>query len=107
VTQQFSRHDSLPPSLRPTLFYKSTCPPCRWMSRLSVVLSLGIFRRIAINSAEAKELYSRYPDQRGKLVLIHPYGVTFGRKVFAVTPFAILMVAWAFVAYKIRPILRS
>ena len=70
-------------------------------------MSLGVFRRIAINSAEAEKLYSRYPEQRGKLVLIHPYGVTFGRKVFAVTPVAFLMVAWAFAVYKLRPFLRS
>jgi hypothetical protein len=80
---------------RPKLFYKSTCPPCCWMSRLAVILSFGIIRRLAISSAEAKTLYRQYPEHEGQLVLVHPHGVTFGRKVFAAVPLVVITGGWA------------
>jgi hypothetical protein len=71
---------------RPTLFYKNTCGPCGWMSRLAVVLSLGVIRRQPIDSAAAKALYARYPEHDGQLVLADGDRVTFGRRVFAEVP---------------------
>lgn len=75
---------------RPTLFYKGTCGPCRWMSLLAVLFSLGLIRRNPIDSAEAKALYARYPEHEGQLVLLEANRVTFGRRVFAAVPRVVL-----------------
>jgi len=75
---------------RPTLFYKHTCPPCQWMSRLACLLSLGVIRRRPLDSREAEELYRRFPEHAGQLVLIDLDRVTFGRMVFAAVPGAVL-----------------
>ncbi len=80
-------------SYRPTLFFKPTCEPCQWMSRLAVALSLGTIRRVAINSQEADALYRRYPGREGQLVLIEGQRVTFQRRVFAAVPRLILTTA--------------
>lgn len=68
------------------LFYKPGCPPCRTLSKLVVVLSAGTIRRVGITDAEAEELYAKYPEQRGRLVLIDGDRVTFGRRVFLAVP---------------------
>ncbi len=70
----------------PRLFYKETCPPCQWMSKLVVLLSFGVIRRVAIGSAEAKSLYARYPEHEGQLLLIEGRRFTAGRMVFAAVP---------------------
>lgn len=79
---------------RANLFYKSTCPPCRWMSRLAVILSFGIIRRTPVSSAEAKALYQQYPEHDGQLILTYPHGVAFGRMVFAAVPLVVLKGGW-------------
>lgn len=99
MTDSTSSLRTAPSARRPKLFYKSTCPPCCWMSRLAVILSFGIIRRVAISSAEAKTLYRQYPEHEGELVLIHPHGVTFGRKVFAAVPLVVLTGGWAIITH--------
>jgi hypothetical protein len=63
------------------------------MSRLVVWFSLGTIRRVPLTSNEARELYRRFPEQEGQLVLIQGDRVTFGRMVFAAVPRTVL-VAW-------------
>lgn len=74
----------------PRLFYKDSCPPCRWMSKLAVVLSCGTIRRIAISSIEARALYAIYPQHAGQLLLIEGSRLTAGRLVFAAVPATIV-----------------
>ena len=74
----------------PRLFYQPACPPCRWMSRLVVMLSLGVVRRVAVDGEEARQIHERYPDSRGQILLIDRGRVTFGRRVFAALPLAVL-----------------
>jgi hypothetical protein len=80
-------------AIRARLFYKSTCPPCNWMSKLATIMSLGTIKRVSILGDEADALYEKYPDHRGQLVLIEGKRVTFGRLVFAAVPRCIVM-AW-------------
>jgi hypothetical protein len=56
------------------------------MSRLAVLLSLGVIRRNPIDSQAARALYERYPGHDGQLVLVDRSRVTFGRRVFAAVP---------------------
>ncbi|MEO1087725.1 MAG: hypothetical protein AAFY88_26120 [Acidobacteriota bacterium] len=71
---------------RPTLFFKPTCPPCGWMSKLAVVLSLGVIRRVPIDSEEAAVIYRDHPGRDGQLMLREGRRVTFQRRVFAAVP---------------------
>ncbi|MDP9611075.1 hypothetical protein JOF35_003352 [Streptomyces demainii] len=70
----------------PVLFYKATCPPCRSLSRLAVIVSLGVIRRVPIGSDAGRALYARYPGHEGQLILLETRRVTFGRRVFAAVP---------------------
>ena len=79
--------------IRARLFYKSSCPPCRWMSKLATILSLGAIKRVSIMGKEAKAIYEKYPEHSGQLVLINGERVTFGRLVFAEVPRCIIN-AW-------------
>ena len=72
--------------MRPALFYKSACPPCQWMSRLVVLFSAGIIRRVPIEGEEAAQLYRIYPQYEGQLVLLHNRRAVCGRMVFAAVP---------------------
>jgi hypothetical protein len=75
------------------LFYKPTCRPCRWMSYLAVLLSLGTMRRVGITGGEADQIYERHPEQRGRLVLVLGDRLVFGRRVFLAVPVAVVR-AW-------------
>jgi predicted DCC family thiol-disulfide oxidoreductase YuxK len=75
---------------RPHLFFDGHCPPCQWMSRLAVRLSLGTIRRVPLESAAAQRLYDRYPQARGQLVLLYRDHMYFGRPVFAALPPVVL-----------------
>src|SRR5690348_10875340 len=77
-------------AVRPSLFYKDTCPPCRRLSRIAVALSLGHLRRVPLRSEEAKALYARYPDNRGKLMMRHGEDVWFGLDVLKAIPGAVM-----------------
>jgi hypothetical protein len=80
-------------TIRPALFFKETCPPCQWMSKLAVALSLGTIRRVPLGSDEARDLYARYPEHDGQLVLIERHHTTFGRLVFAAVP-RVIITTW-------------
>ena len=75
---------------RPHLFFNGHCPPCRWMSRLAVRLSLGSIRRVPLESADAQTLYEAYPQARGQIVLLYRQYMSFGRPVFAALPLVVL-----------------
>jgi hypothetical protein len=74
----------------PALFYKESCPPCRIMSRLAVILALGLIRRIPLDSREAAELYALYPGHEGQLVLVDGSRVSFQRMVYAALPVCVV-----------------
>ncbi len=56
---------------RSTLLYRATCPHCRLLARIAVLLSLGTIARRPLDSREAQDLYARHPDSRGRLALVH------------------------------------
>ena len=76
--------------VRPSLFYKNTCPPCRQLSRVALVLSLGHIRRVPLDSAEAEVIYAEFPDKRGQLMLRHGARVWFGLDVLRAIPMAVV-----------------
>lgn len=76
--------------IRPSLFYKNTCPPCRQLSRVALVLSVGHIRRVPLDSAEADIIYAEYPDKRGQLMLRHGARVWFGLDVLRAIPAAVV-----------------
>lgn len=76
-----------------TLYYKPSCPPCRWMSALAQALALYQLRRVPVTGEEARALYDRYPGRHGQLVLVSGSRVWFQRQVFAAVPFVVLT-AW-------------
>jgi predicted DCC family thiol-disulfide oxidoreductase YuxK len=90
-------------AIRPSLFYKDTCPPCRQLSRVALVLSLGHVRRVPIRSEEAEAFYASYPEQRGRLVLRHGADVWFGLDVLKAIPGAVLRTWGRALASIVRP----
>ncbi len=88
--------------VRATLFYKSYCPPCQWMSKLAVMLALGSIKRVPIEGDEANSIYEKYREHQGQLILVKGNRVTFGRLVFAEIPRTIIIVWW----HLIRAVLR-
>src|SRR4051812_20610176 len=76
--------------IRPSLFYKKGCPPCRQLSRVALVLSLGHIRRVPLDSAEAEAIYAGYPDKRGQLMLRHGARLWFGLDVLRAIPMAVV-----------------
>lgn len=79
---------------RRRLFYKSYCAPCRFLSRLAVILSLGAIRRVPLGSAEAAALHGEHPEWRGQLLMLDRDGVRIGPQVFRAVPLAVLSVYW-------------
>ena len=73
-----------------TLVYDAGCPPCRTLSRLAVVLSLGAIRRLASEMPEAAALRARHASRRGELLLTNGARAWTGPAVFAAVPRAIL-----------------
>jgi hypothetical protein len=65
---------------RALLVYRDTCPKCRFLSRLAVLLSFASVERVPINSARAEELMRAYPRGKGKLAVIHRDGFATGWK---------------------------
>ena len=92
---------------RPALFFKRTCPPCQWMSRLAVIFTAGLVRRVPIDSAEARELYRRFPEHEGQLVLMEPHRVTFGRRVFLAAPRVIVSAPFFWLAQAVHTLVRD
>jgi len=81
-------------AIRPSLFYKDSCPPCRQLSRVAVTLSLGHVRRVPLSSEEANVLYQDYPDRRGQLMLRDGDDVRFGLAVLRALPRAVVRTWW-------------
>jgi hypothetical protein len=63
----------------PVILYRARCPRCRFLSRLLVAISLGMLRRIPVDSAAAHEIYDRYGIERGKLALLYRQRLRTGR----------------------------
>lgn len=80
--------------IRPSLFYKQSCPPCRQLSRVAVALSLGHVRRVPLASEEAAVLYHDYPQHRGQLMLRDGDEVRFGLAVLRALPRAVVRTWW-------------
>jgi len=78
---------------RPIIFFNGACPPCRWMSRLAVRMSLGLVTRAPLSELEATSLYGRRPEARGQIVLMYAGRYVFGRPVFAALPWTMLRYA--------------
>ncbi len=57
-------------NIRATLFYKSYCPPCQWMSKLAVILSLGSIKRVPIEGEVANRLYETYAEHQDSSFLL-------------------------------------
>jgi hypothetical protein len=66
---------------RPLLLYRGTCWKCRLLSRLVVLLSLNAIERSPLESARAARATASYPEARGKLLLMTPYGPIVGGRV--------------------------
>jgi hypothetical protein len=71
------------------LLYRQSCPRCRFLSRIVVVLSGRGVRRVPNDTPEAAELYERLGETVGKLALLHRGRLHTGRRVFAVAALAI------------------
>jgi hypothetical protein len=82
------------PAGRRRLFYKPYCQPCRFLSRLAVILSLGAIRRVPLDSAEAAALHQQHPEWRGQLLMLGRDGVRIGPQVFRAVPLAVISVYW-------------
>jgi hypothetical protein len=70
-----------PRSPRAVLLYRATCPKCRVLSQLAVLLSLGRINRIPLDSARAAALTERDPALARKLTFIAPGRTTTGWRV--------------------------
>lgn len=55
---------------RSLLLYRATCPKCRLLSRIVVVLSCASVARAPISSPEAELVTQMYPHSKGKLALL-------------------------------------
>lgn len=75
---------------RPVLIYRSRCRPCRRLSRVARLLSLGVVVAFADVSAEAEHFWGDYPELRDRLILISGSSITTDRAVFTGIPAAVL-----------------
>jgi hypothetical protein len=89
---------------RRDVFYQETCPPCRVLSRLAVLLALGAIRRVPLGSDEAAALHEEHPEWRGQLLMLDGETVHLGPRVFRAVPLTILSV---FVDLLRRPFIRK
>jgi hypothetical protein len=77
------------------LFYQERCPPCRFLSRLVVILAAGAIRRVPLDSVEAAALYRERPEWRGELLMTGGGRVWTGTAVFQAVPRAVLAAWWS------------
>lgn len=89
-------------SIRPSLFYKATCPPCRQLSRVAVALSLGLVRRMPLSSEQAEQIYASHPQHRGQLMLRDGTEVYFGLRVLRRLPHAVVRTAIRAIRHALR-----
>jgi hypothetical protein len=75
----------------PLLLYAGSCPKCRALARLTVLLSLHTVRKEPLEKPEwQKFYYEEYPQARGYPVLFLDGRPIFGRRVFLAVPRVIL-----------------
>jgi len=72
------------------LFYRATCPRCRWLSRVALVLALGRIRRVPLGSPEAEALVREGRLPRGKLAFVGRGGTGLGWGVVPAMAAAVL-----------------
>lgn len=72
------------------LFYRATCPRCRVLSRVALVLALGRIRRVPLDSPEADVLVREGRLPRGKLAFVGRGGTGLGWGVVPVMAAALL-----------------
>ncbi len=87
---------------RPRLLFKSTCPPCRRISNLVVLISLGTIRRVPLDSSEARKVYALFPEHEGEPVLINEQQAIFGWQIFIALPVMIMRVWLRAALYLLR-----
>jgi hypothetical protein len=76
---------------RPMLLYAGSCWKCRLLSRLVVIASLGVIRRVPLEiPAWRKFYYEDYPQAQGYPVLFWNGTPHFGAKVFVLTPLVVV-----------------
>jgi len=76
------------------LLYNNHCRPCRVLSILVVIFSLGAVRRIPIDSVETAEIRRERPEWGGQLMLIDRDRVWLAGEVFRAVPRAIAQIYW-------------
>lgn len=74
----------------PVLVYRGTCPKCRMLSRLAVLLSAGSLRRVPLDAPEAELLHSLYPDSQGRIAVFGHGIVAYGGKALSAAFFIML-----------------
>jgi len=68
---------------RAVLLYRSTCPRCRFLSALVVLLSGRAIRRVPNHTEEAAALYARHQRGAGKLALFNGRRAYWDRAVYS------------------------
>lgn len=72
--------------------FDERCPPCRFLSKLVVVLSLGVIRRAALRSEHANRLRQQLPNWKGELLFFDRDRMHLGPAVFAAIPRRVVQV---------------
>ncbi len=65
-----------------TIFYRSTCSKCVFLSRIAWLIGWCLLKRVPIEAPLAQHFYNLYPGSHGKLLLVFNGNVTFGKLVF-------------------------
>jgi hypothetical protein len=66
---------------RPALIYRTTCPACRRLAILAVILSAGWVRRIGVDTPEARNLATAFHKPVGQLAVFHRGRLYTGRAI--------------------------
>ncbi|HEX2079686.1 MAG TPA: hypothetical protein VHG08_18365 [Longimicrobium sp.] len=72
------------------LFYRDTCPRCRRLSRLALLLALGRIRRVPLGSPEAEALVRAGRLQPVRVGFVWRGGTALGRGVVPAIAAAVL-----------------
>ena len=80
------------------------CPPCRRLSAIVVLLSLGCIQRYAIDSKQAHRLPINIPDWKGQLVLISHEKYWLANDVFRAVQRAIITIYWHYIKRILKPL---
>jgi hypothetical protein len=63
------------------LVYRSTCPKCRWLSKIALIITFNQLRRIPLSSDEAQQIYAAFPGTKNKLAVFYRGKLYIGKKV--------------------------